>query len=96
MKKIGRVDKIKSGLTCIGLLNSQGNVFLLGALSENIICDEPYNIGINCVVDFGITKDKIYVTTSLGDVWVLLLQRKSLKSYKLKFNKIDKINIKIV
>lgn len=56
LKKIGKVHKIKSGLSCIGLLNMQGSLFLLGALNDNIICDDPYNFGTNGIVDFGISK----------------------------------------
>jgi hypothetical protein len=33
LKKIGKVLKIKSGTTCIGLLSIQGSLFLLGALT---------------------------------------------------------------
>lgn len=39
LKKIGRVQKIKAGLTCIGLLNCQGNLYILGALTDTVICD---------------------------------------------------------
>jgi hypothetical protein len=83
LKKIGKVQKIKSGLTSIGLLNTEGFLFLLGALSENIICDEPYNIGINNIIDFGISKDKVYVATSTGEIYALVGNKKCLKHYKI-------------
>lgn len=41
-------------------------MFILGALTDSIVCDEPYNVGINSIVDFGFGKDKIYVVTCSG------------------------------
>ncbi len=81
LKKIGKVQKIKSGLTCIGLLNLQGSLFLLGAINENIICDDPYNIGISNIVDFAIAKEKIYITTGV-ECWVIVPHKKNLRTFK--------------
>ena len=64
------------------LLNTQGSLFILGALNENIVCDEPYNIGINCIIDFGLTRDRIYVTTAIGELYALAKTKKSLKTIK--------------
>jgi aminopeptidase N len=36
--------------------------------------------------DFAIAKDKIYIVTSIGDVWVLISNKKSLKTYKINFD----------
>lgn len=47
-------------------------------------------------MDFGIGKDKIYVVTSLGDVWVLCCQKKNLKSYKVSFSHDIRNAVKIV
>jgi hypothetical protein len=57
---------IKAGLTSIGLLNNQGNLFLLGVISENIVCDEPYNTGISCVIDFAISSHCIFILGNNG------------------------------
>lgn len=58
---------IRAGLTSIGLLNSQGNLYILGALSDNIICDDPYSVGLSCIVDFSFAGNGcVYVLTSIG------------------------------
>ena len=82
LRKIGKVQKVVAGLTCLALLNTQGSLFVLGALSQNIVCEEPYNVGINCIIDFGLTKDRIYLTTAISELYVLLQNKKSLKTIK--------------
>ena len=64
------------------LLNTQGSLFILGALSDSIVCDEPYNIGINCITDFGLTRDRVYATTAIGELFALAKTKKSLKTIK--------------
>ena len=75
---------IRAGLTSIGLLNAQGNLFILGALSENIICDDPYNVTISCIVDFSFSGNGcLYTVTSTGEAYVVNGAKKGIKIYKL-------------
>lgn len=76
--------KIKSGITSIGLLNAQGSLFLLGAINEGIICDEPYNVnmGISGIVDFAFGRDRVYGVNAMGEVWGLVGAKRSLRSYR--------------
>lgn len=57
-------------------------MFILGALSQNIVCDEPYNVGVSCIIDFGLAKDRIYLTTAIGELFALVQNKKSLKTVK--------------
>ena len=84
LKKIGKVQMIKAGLTCIGLLNTQGNLFILGVLSENTICDEPYCVSISCIVDFSFSGNgNIYCVLNSGDVYFINGSKKSMKTNKI-------------
>lgn len=84
LKKIGKVQMIKAGLTCIGLLNAQGNLYILGVLSENTVCDEPYSVGLSCIVDFCFSGNgNIYCVLSSGDVYFINGSKKSMKSSKI-------------
>lgn len=72
VRKVGKVIKIKASLTGLGLLNTQGSLFLLGALTSTTVCDEPLNVGVSSICDFSFAEDRVYLTTEIGEVFVAI------------------------
>ena len=45
-----------------------------------MICDEPFNAGIACTIDFVFNKHHISVINSLGELYFLIPHKKSIKT----------------
>ena len=55
----------------------------MGILSQNVICDEPAELPISNIVDFGISDKFLYTITRSGEVYVTDICKRQLKTTKI-------------